>query len=83
MHLFQRKSFSQLLDISAKNFIFLRTFNGEFSYNEVWLNDQDSGPLEIEDKVKITLVIKYKNDSLFSLTKISNICNRLWILIFC
>ena len=57
MHLFQRKSFSQLLDISAKNFIFLKTFNGEFSYNKVWLNDQDSEPLEIEDKVKI----KYKS----------------------
>ena len=29
------KSFSQLLDISPKNFIFLKTFNAEFSYIEV------------------------------------------------
>ena len=29
------KSFGQLLDISAKNFIFLKTFDTEFSYFEV------------------------------------------------
>ena len=29
------KSFGQLLDISPKTFIFLKTFNSEFSYIEV------------------------------------------------
>ena len=29
------KSFGQLLDISPKNFIFLKTFDSEFSYTEV------------------------------------------------
>ena len=29
------KSFGQLLHISPKNFIFLKTFNSEFSYTEV------------------------------------------------
>ena len=29
------KSFSQLLDISCNNFIFLKTFDSEFSYIEV------------------------------------------------
>ena len=29
------KSFGQLLDISAKNLIFLKTFNSEFSYIEI------------------------------------------------
>ena len=29
------KSFGQLLDISAKNFIFLKTFDTDFSYFEV------------------------------------------------
>ena len=29
------KSFDQLLDISPKNFIFLKTFNSELSYTEV------------------------------------------------
>ena len=50
------KSFDQLLDISPRYFIFLKTFNSEFSYIEVWFADQNSNPLEIEDKIKITLI---------------------------
>ena len=50
------KSFGQLLDISPKNFIFLKTFNSEFLYIEVWFSDQNSKPLEIEDKISITLI---------------------------
>ena len=46
------KSFVQLLDISPKSFIFLKTFNSEFSYTEVWLTDQSFKLLEIEDKIK-------------------------------
>ena len=41
------KSFNKLLDILTKNFIFLKTFNSEFSYMEVWFTDQNSKPLEI------------------------------------
>ena len=33
------KSFGQLLDILQKNFIFLKIFNSEFSYIEVWFAD--------------------------------------------
>ena len=51
------KSFGQLLIISLKNFIFLKTFDSEFSYIEVWFTDQNSKPLEIEDKINITLII--------------------------
>ena len=51
------KSFSQLLDISIKIFVFLKAFNSEFSCIEVWLTDQNSKMLEIEDKSNITLVI--------------------------
>ena len=51
------KSFGQLLDIFPKMFVFLKTFNSEFSYIEVWLTDRNSKPLEIEDKISITLVI--------------------------
>ena len=46
------KSFGQLLDFSPENLIFLKTFDSEFSYIEVWLTDQNSYPLEIEDKNK-------------------------------
>ena len=50
------KSFGQLY-ISPNNFIPLKTFDSEFSYIEVWFTDQNSKPLEIEDKISITLVI--------------------------
>ena len=40
------KSFDQLLDISPKNFVFLKTFNSEFPCIEVWFTDQNSKPLE-------------------------------------
>ena len=51
------KSFGQLLDISTENIIFLKTFDSEFSYIKVWFTDQNSNPLELEDKINITLVI--------------------------
>ena len=51
------KSFGQLLEISPKNVIFLKNFNSQFSYIEVSFTDQNSKPLEIEDKINITLVI--------------------------
>ena len=46
--------FGQLLDIPPKNFIFQKSFNSEFSYNEVWFTDQNSKSLKIEDKMIIT-----------------------------
>ena len=49
------KSFVQLLDISPKSFAFLKTFDSNFSYIEVWFTDQNYKPLEIEDKVNISL----------------------------
>ena len=35
----------------------LDTTNKEFSFIEVWFTDQNSEPLEIEDKVNLTLII--------------------------
>ena len=52
------KVFGQLLDISPKNLIFLKTFNSEFSFIEVWFIDLNSKLLEIEDKTNISLIIK-------------------------
>ena len=52
------KTFGSLLKISSTNSIFLKTFNSEFSYIEVWFTDQNSQPLEIEDRIYLTLVIK-------------------------
>ena len=52
------KVFGQLLDISPKKLIFLKTFNSEFSFIEVWFIDLNSKLLEIEDKTNISLIIK-------------------------
>ena len=58
IHLFQKKPFGNLLEIAATNFITLKTFKSEFQAIEVWFTDQNSQPLEIEDRVNLTLVIK-------------------------
>ena len=36
------ESFGQLLDISQKKHILLKTLNSEFSYIKVWFTDQNS-----------------------------------------
>ena len=51
------RSVNYYLDISPKNFIFLKTFDSEFSYIEVYYTDENSNPLKIEDKINVTLVI--------------------------
>ena len=52
------KPFGQLLEISPTNFIILKRFNSEFQTIEVWFMDQNSQPLEIEEKINLTLLIK-------------------------
>ena len=47
----------ELLDISFKKFIFLKSFDSEFSYIELGFTDEISKSLEMEDKINITLVI--------------------------
>ena len=52
------KPFGSLLEISPTNHIFLKTFNSEYNEIEVWFTDQNSNPLEIEDRINLTMVIK-------------------------
>ena len=54
---FPNKPFGQLLDILAKDCIFFLTLDSEFPYIEVWFTDQNFKPLEIEDKINITLIV--------------------------
>ena len=51
------KSFGQSLDISPKICMLLKNFNSEFSCIEGWFTDQNSKPLDTEDRINITLVI--------------------------
>ena len=44
------KCFSQLLHISPLNLKFLKTFISDFSYIKVWFTNENSKPLETEDK---------------------------------
>ena len=52
------REFGSLLEISPPNYIFLKTFNSEFQEIKVWFTDQHSRPLEVEDKINLTLIVK-------------------------
>ena len=53
-----RQSFGQLLHISPKNqIIYSGNFHSDFSYIKVWFTNQNSLPLEIEDRVNLNLII--------------------------
>ena len=52
------KPFGNLLEIVPTNLIPLKTFNSEFQTIEVWFTDQNSQPLEIEDRINLTMVVK-------------------------
>ena len=52
------KLFGSLLEISLSSHIFLKTFNSEFQEIKVWFTDQNNNPLEVEDKINVTLIIK-------------------------
>ena len=52
------KTFGSLLEISPTNHVFLTTFNSELQEIKVWFTDQTSAPLELGDKINVTLIIK-------------------------
>ena len=54
------KPFGGLLEILPTNHIFLKTFHSEYDEIEVWFTDQNSQPLEIEYRINLTMVIKWK-----------------------
>ena len=51
------KQFGQLITIAPHSLAVLNTRNIEFLFTEVWLTDQNSKQLEIEDNVNMTLII--------------------------
>ena len=52
------KPFGSLLEIFPTDHIFLKTFSLEYDEIKVWFTDQNSQPLEIEDRINLTMVIK-------------------------
>ena len=57
---FPNKSFSQSLNISPSNHTYSETSHSEFSYNEVWFTNRNYVPLQIEDRLKLILLIKLR-----------------------
>ena len=51
------KSYAYLLNVEPSNLVFLKTYNTEFDEIFIALTDQNSRPLEIEDKVNLTLLV--------------------------
>ena len=52
------RPFGSLLEVSTTNHIFLKTFNSEFQEIKVWFTDRNSKPLEVENKINLTMIIK-------------------------
>ena len=55
LYTFVPNKFGSLLKISPTNQVFLKTFNSEV---KIWFTDQTRKPLELVDKINITLIIK-------------------------
>ena len=54
------KLFGSLSETSPTNHVFPKTFNWEYDEIIVWFTDQNSPPLEIEDRINLTMVIKWR-----------------------
>ena len=64
------KPFGSLLEISPTNHIFLKIFNSEYDEIAVWFTDQNSQPLEMEDRINLTMIIKWRlYNEIFNWTK--------------
>ena len=53
----RNKEFGYLINIGPHSLIMMNTVNTEFSSVGVWLTDQFSRALEIEDNINLTLII--------------------------
>ena len=51
------KQFGQLITITPHSLAMLKTTNAESSFIEIWFQDKNNKPLEIEDNVNVTLII--------------------------
>ena len=51
------KSYAYLLSIEPSNVVFLKTYNTQFDEIIITFTDENGRPLEMEDKVNLTLVI--------------------------
>ena len=52
------KLFGSLSEISPTNNMFLKTINSKYDEIIVWFTDRNSQPLEIEERINLTMVVK-------------------------
>ena len=50
------KNYAYLLNVEPSNLVFFKTFNSEFDEIIITFTDQNGRPIEIEDKVTLTLL---------------------------
>ena len=63
------KFYAYLLNVEPSNLVFLKTYDTDFDEIIITFTDQNSRPLEIEDKVNLTLLLIKRNDLIFYRTK--------------
>ena len=69
------KSYAYLLNVEPSNLVFLKTYNTEFDEILITFADQIGRPLEIEDKVNLTLLInKEKCNNILQNQEKENMC---------
>ena len=67
--------YTYLLNVEPIDLVFLKTYNTAFDEIIITSTDQNGRPLEIEDKVNLTLLTnKCRNDTLFYRIKHTKIC---------
>ena len=57
LYLLQTNHLASYQKFHQQILIFLKTFNAELSYIEVWFTDQNSKPPKREDKINISLAL--------------------------
>ena len=53
----RNKSYTYLLNVEPSNLVFFKIYNTEFNEIIITFTDQNGRPIEIEDKVNLTLLI--------------------------
>ena len=56
--LYQTRHLAVYKKFHQKIMFFLKTFNSEFQEIKIWFTDQTSKPLEVDDRINVTLIIK-------------------------
>ena len=74
------KSYANLLHVEPSSLLFLKTYKKEFDDITITFMDWTGTPLELEDKVNLSL---HTNSTLFYRTENKTVCQRIRTLVIC